>query len=135
MRRSASEIIRNLEMRIARLENKIAEWKSSYTLTHKLIDDRDRVIATWKDTDRLSGESSEDAIGRSFTELKNLISEVEIGTSSITIEEERGREYSWGVEDHFTEELLDESAYLQTTLTFKGLSKADLEHIAHIFEE
>lgn len=135
MRRTASEVIRNLERRVARLENKTARVNTTYTIIHKLMDDSGRkVLGIWKDTGRLTGTDFEDAISREFGKIDDL-HDLEVGSSSITIEEVRGhRGYNWGVEDHFTEELLDEAGYLETTLIFKGLRPRDLDHIAHLLE-
>ena len=135
MRRSASEIINSLESRVARLENKTARINTTYTLTHKLMDDRD-IIATWEDKGQLRGEDIEEAVKSEFGEIEGLMS-VEVKPSSIVLEQDSSSVYAgyaWGVEDHFTEAVLNESGHLETTLTFRGLSKKELNFIAHLLE-
>ena len=84
MRRSASEVIRNLEMRIARLEKSSSESFSA-TFSYTLYDEDEMMITTGSFRDKLSLEDFESLSDEDMYLLPTR------GGNSILVEQGRGR--------------------------------------------
>ena len=151
MRRTASEVIRNLERRIARLERQASrtdqedlDW-DAYThtqpveYTDRLLDENERVIDevsrryNFKGTSYDKGSAIEDALGNIAEDLPvhNLEFD-DLGRGTIKFYYLDNTPY---FEDEFDEDDLDRCASAELEIKLIGLGRKDLEALVEMITD
>lgn len=145
MRRSASEILRNLERRVARLEKQSESIKLDldFKVTASLIGDEDKgnVLreSSWRHRISAMGKTKKDVLKDAFDKLSmnHVFRNVEYKTIDsrqiIFIEDS---DWNWGYEfTYFPNSLTTGSSHIEVKIEYKGLSKSDMALFQNYLEK